>query len=635
MSDEWFDGLTLRSWRLCNFKSVREATVHLAPLTVVVGGNSAGKSTLLQSIRVASQAATSDLSVFPLNGEQIRPGTFAETRFAGAAPDDEIQFGGEFNLGPSRIGSFESRSPRYTHAQRPRPRRRREEDVQLAWHLSLFGTPADQSAATNVHAVRVSASQGEELHSSLNARATSGQASHSFGRDQHYDGHVVGDDYDVRVVDVSISGGFPQELLHEVDLADDLFWTWQETHQSLVRSSLHRLSSAHEREEPREVTDDNILIERIVNDIREVVGDSPKAAATHTASRRLMVRLRELIYAKPIAVNWTPERLLNVSQAVNAQLGWNIRAARPMPLPDLMDDALDEVRFFLANRVQHLGPLRMDPQVVYRSSPASQPGFIGAKGEYSASVLQTSGRQLTTAPMPPGTNPTTHRPRPTLTQAVNAWAAFLGIGDEFATTDQGRLGLQLFVRQPDVDLDLDLTSVGTGVSQLLPVLVMCLHAPPGSLLLIEQPELHLNPAVQQKLADFLLEVAGSGRQLIVETHSDYLVSRLRRRAAEDKSEATKDLVRVVFAEREGGVTTYHEVAPALDGSMAEWPAGFFEEAAVDSYALLSAMLDEHDQPRDRQQNQQGRDAATPAKRAEGSRRRPPLARRRPRRRDGS
>lgn len=591
MSEEWFEGVTLRSWRLGNFKSVRDATVDLAPLTVVVGGNSAGKSTLLQSIRVASQAATSDLAVFPLNGEQIRPGTFAETRYAGAEDAEGIELGGEFNLGPFRSGYFDRPAQRHSYAQRPRPRRRREEDIRLKWHLTLHGTPADQSAATNVQAVEVTASQGDEQHASLAAHATQHGRSHSFGRDQHYDGRFTINDYDESVIDVSISGGFPQELLREADLGDDLFWTWHETHTSSVRSNLHRLPSS-DRDEPLDLVDDEALIERIVSDIRKAVGGDPQAAASHIASRRIMVGLRELIYTNPIAVNWTQDRLLKVSSAVRHRLGWDIAAARPIPLPDLMDDALDEVRFFLANRVQHLGPLRMDPQVVYRSSPASQPGFIGAKGEYSASVLQTSGRQLTAAPMPSSSKLMTPvSGGTTLLEAVDAWAAYLGIGDAFATTDQGRLGLQLFVRQPDVDLDLDLTSVGTGVSQLLPVLVMCLHAPPGSLLLIEQPELHLNPAVQQRLADFLLAIAASGRQLIVETHSDYLVSRLRRRAAEDKSEATKDLIRIVFAEREAGVTTYHAVAPSSDGSMAEWPAGFFEEAATDSYALLSAMLD--------------------------------------------
>ncbi|WP_162528596.1 AAA family ATPase [Mycolicibacterium sp. CBMA 361] len=96
----------------------------------------------------------------------------------------------------------------------------------------------------------------------------------------------------------------------------------------------------------------------------------------------------------------------------------------------------------------------------------------------------------------------------------------------------------------DANLDLDLTSVGTGVSQVLPVLVMCLQAPPGSLLLIEQPELHLNPAVQQKLADFLLAIAASGRQLLVETHSDYLITRLRLRTAKDPTEDTRNRIAI-------------------------------------------------------------------------------------------
>jgi predicted ATPase len=592
MSDAWFEGVTLRSWHLGNFKSVRDATVHLAPLTVVVGGNSAGKSTLLQSIRVAAQAANSDLSVFPLNGEQFRPGTFTETRFAGATESEPIEIGGEFNLGTFHSGYFERPRQAGTYQTRPRPRRRREEDVRLNWHLSLHGTPPDQSAATNVQALRVTASQGVQQRAMLHAKAVRGSRDRSFGRAQRYAGEISYDDFREHVVDVSISGGFPQQLLKEVDLVDDLFWSWQETQSLSVRNNVHRLSTSQRHNEPREVDDDEVLVDRIVSDILQVA-DSPTSAARHTAARQLTVRLRELLYTDPISVNWTPERIVRVSEAVSQRLRWDTPATRSVALPDLMDDALDEVRYFLANRVQHLGPLRMDPQVVYRSSPASQPGFIGAKGEYSASVLQTSGRQTARVPMPPGWS-AKRVGLPTLGQAVNAWAAHLGIGDSFQITDQARLGLQLFVTQPDVDMNMDLTSVGTGVSQLLPVLVMCLHAPPGSLLLIEQPELHLNPAVQQRLADFLLAIATSGRQLILETHSDYLVSRLRLRAAEDMQGIVRDTIRIVFAERADGVTTYHEAAPALDGSMASWPAGFFEEAAEDSYALLSAMLERRD-----------------------------------------
>ena len=59
------------------------------------------------------------------------------------------------------------------------------------------------------------------------------------------------------------------------------------------------------------------------------------------------------------------------------------------------------------------------------------------------------------------------------------------------------------------------------------VLVLCLASPPGSVLLLEQPELHLHPAVQSKIADLIAACALSGRQIIVETHSEHLINRLR------------------------------------------------------------------------------------------------------------
>ena len=72
----------LRRIELRDFKSVASADVRLGPLTVVVGANSSGKSTLLQSILALSQAVRSEISTaeFPLNGEFIRLGTFDETR---------------------------------------------------------------------------------------------------------------------------------------------------------------------------------------------------------------------------------------------------------------------------------------------------------------------------------------------------------------------------------------------------------------------------------------------------------------------------------------------------------------------------------------------------------------------------
>src|SRR5438270_9245409 len=84
----------LRRIDLRDFKSVAQASVALRPLTVVVGANSSGKSTLLQSILAVTQAvrAGTGTADFPLNGEFVRLGTFEETRnFLATRPDAPIE----------------------------------------------------------------------------------------------------------------------------------------------------------------------------------------------------------------------------------------------------------------------------------------------------------------------------------------------------------------------------------------------------------------------------------------------------------------------------------------------------------------------------------------------------------------
>ena len=84
----------LRQIELRDFKSVEQASVDLRPLTVVVGANSSGKSTLLQSILAVTQAVRSGTSSaeFPLNGEFVRLGSFEETRnFQAAQSDGEME----------------------------------------------------------------------------------------------------------------------------------------------------------------------------------------------------------------------------------------------------------------------------------------------------------------------------------------------------------------------------------------------------------------------------------------------------------------------------------------------------------------------------------------------------------------
>jgi predicted ATPase len=98
-----------------------------------------------------------------------------------------------------------------------------------------------------------------------------------------------------------------------------------------------------------------------------------------------------------------------------------------------------------------------------------------------------------------------------------------------------------------------IADVGFGVSQVLPVLVLCYYVPEGSILLLEQPEIHLHPAVQAGLADVFAEVVKERRvQIILESHSEHLLRRLQRRVAEEQ--LPSDQVALYFTAIENGAS---------------------------------------------------------------------------------
>ena len=82
MSDEQSPRLRLKSWRLANFKSARKATIDFRPLTLLVGANSCGKSTVLQSILLVAQSVQSGASsgAFGLNGQLVNLGNFEDVQ---------------------------------------------------------------------------------------------------------------------------------------------------------------------------------------------------------------------------------------------------------------------------------------------------------------------------------------------------------------------------------------------------------------------------------------------------------------------------------------------------------------------------------------------------------------------------
>ncbi|MCY4622709.1 MAG: AAA family ATPase [bacterium] len=144
-----------------------------------------------------------------------------------------------------------------------------------------------------------------------------------------------------------------------------------------------------------------------------------------------------------------------------------------------------------------------------------------------------------------------------LGDATNHWLKWFGLADD-AAAQSARRTIDLSVNPPGTAMSVDLASVGVGVSQVLPVILLCLLSEPADVLILEQPDLHLHPALQKRMADFLLTFVCAGRQILVETHSDHLVNQLRTQVAADESDETRKLVKLIFAEQTDGITTYRE-----------------------------------------------------------------------------
>jgi len=152
--------------------------------------------------------------------------------------------------------------------------------------------------------------------------------------------------------------------------------------------------------------------------------------------------------------------------------------------------------------------------------------------------------------------------------------------------DRGKTVKALVAEDVRGDVTINLAATGSGISQLVPVVVQTVLTPKGGCLLIEQPEIHLHPAAQADLADLFVNHAQQGKQLVVETHSEHLLLRVRRRVAEGR--ISPDLVHVFLVEKTKGVTKVRCLKLEKNGHFKRWPRGFFEEGYKEAIAIAEA-----------------------------------------------
>lgn len=573
-------------WSIKNFKGISNASLDIQEekFSVITGVNSSGKSSIIQSLLLAAQSAYSGEAIV-LNGPLVRLGD-PNDLVREASGQNHIEL--EVDLDPVHspdaveIGQLKARyelSP--------------DENTGLSPTTIELAEEGCEGRSLVVSAVR----------SRKNDVDLARQAMNSVGAHQilHLKSLIKSSNRQLRTY-VIVKGLQPHYVFQALDQAEaakrykrafDNYMSERKTADKKYTDFVNRPSKFAifrefanlVAESHQEISDHAEEVRKFVSDMRkskpymfekswgELSDDSRQALIDIAAAQRS----KRPYIVTPIgyADRWysAPSRAGNrvgILEAILEQsLGDSFHAL----------NALDETMFSIANRVQYLGPLRDEPRVVWNHWNELTRGLpVGTRGEYSAAILSRDNQKMIRY-----VNPQSLEKVASLGQAVNDWLTYLEIGDSVSARSHGKLGVGL-------DLDVsgsirDLTSVGVGVSQALPLLVGLLSTPRGAVFIVEQPELHLHPAVQARLADFML-TARPDLTVLVETHSDSFVTRVRRRVAENQFNPAK--IDIVFVEPSVEGANARSLKISEFGNLSDWPDGFLSSTEEDVRAILMA-----------------------------------------------
>ncbi|MGA2679316.1 MAG: DUF3696 domain-containing protein [Sedimentisphaerales bacterium] len=223
----------------------------------------------------------------------------------------------------------------------------------------------------------------------------------------------------------------------------------------------------------------------------------------------------------------------------------------------------------LLGRTAYLGPLREYPKRIYTWA-GDAPSDVGRRGELAvAAMLAAKDKDKY---IPPGRK---KRRIWQLEEMIAHWLQEMGIIHSFTLKRiESRKDYEVKVKKTEHSPEVLITDVGFGASQVLPVLVMCYYVPEGSVLLLEQPELHLHPLAQCWLADVFIDAIKNRKvQIIVESHSEHFVRRLQRRIAEKAIDVGQTAL--YFCKMENSRSVIEKLDVDMLGDIKNWPEDFF------------------------------------------------------------
>ena len=621
----------ITEWKVSNFKSIREDTeLALGPLTIFAGANSSGKSTFIQSILLVAQtlAHKVDSRSVVLNGALTSLGQFDDLK-SNSSESDQITI--KCTCRPVSEQDRPLASPTHlTSYYDPWPNQFQE----IACELSFDANPSSPEWETfqirpRLFATHLSCTIRDEDNvdqkaeisirhsnrkiSEINGMGAVSELDESVRASMAYEVHLDDSSMEemeeqymlAKPIGCALRHFLPEQITCGID-------TIKEDANKIARA----LMSARLRNVRYQgvVRRDIFLTKEIISVLRsvlrntiafdEVFDDKPqqellpgmglegmKFSTWHKNFLKLSKSDQVKVQRALRARNDLPELIYEALRASNVSSSDSHRFVQVRP-PYLIAGATDYLDNFFTLSLKYLGPLRDAPKPLYPLIPAADPYDVGLRGEHTASILDRhKNKKIEYIPSANFNFPLIDRKETTRTleTAVIDWLQYLDVAKSLESRDQGKLGHELKVTLPESDSACDLTHVGVGVSQVLPILVMGFLADTDSTLVFEQPELHLHPKVQTLLGDFFLSMALCNKQCIVETHSEYFIDRLRFRIAAASSEnKLNNQAKIYFVEKPAQSSSFREVVINEYGAISDWPEGFFDQSQEQAEEILRA-----------------------------------------------
>lgn len=225
--------------------------------------------------------------------------------------------------------------------------------------------------------------------------------------------------------------------------------------------------------------------------------------------------------------------------------------------------------------VDVLGAMRQPPQRTYLHS-GSVGNRVGVAGENWGPLVAIAESE---------------RSRAGYMSRVRRWLKSAGVAAQVDLKWLSDRHFEIIVTNPSSGETQNLSDVGRGTSQVLPVLIGGYRLASGQTYLVEEPEIHLHPRAQAALGDYFLDLCNRGVQSIVETHSEYLIMRIQQHVAAGKIDPKDVVFYYVSSSRDG-----KSIKPIFLDENAVFenviPGGFFPQRREEAARLVRARSSE-------------------------------------------